>query len=487
MHTIAHEHHRAHPEGTSAECVETWLGALVPRVVFPGGWAAAARQAGAEPLWTGRARAYDASTLRKAAVQLDAEGGTARVARAVWRQVEHAVAAMDEPVIAHTDVFDQPFYTKRVAHAAPIGRLGNRLLAATYFGLTTVAIPRGPTLLAHLSWHKPGAPLRDALEDLFADAPRLAWWQEHVRLQILDRGANGDPVLRWLWAWEIPYLTIGRKRADLWRFRTPTERTDHDLPLVVHPDGRLAGTRDDGPWEIIVPADPDDPDATRGIRFRSAVPLDGAELRGLNALYKSRWPSMENELKALQAVGFGRNRTRAVELTTSRGTDGDLARLRDREATLLATLEAAAQEPASGTNFTQVVRVAKKVEAVRARQTVTLDAAELKYARPEGGAEWLGKWLHLLVHNALTLALYRSANADVRTMTPAHVFELLLGRPALTCIEPGQLTMTVDADDNAADRRHQEALVEVFNQLGLRGRRGTITIRLHERAIRKES
>ena len=458
----------------------------MPRVVFPGGWAAAARQAGAEPLRTGRSRVYDESTLRKAAAQLDAEGGTARVAQAVWRQVEQAVAAVDEEVIAHTDVFDQPFYTKRIAHAAPIGRLGNRLLAATYFGVTTVAIPRGPTLLAHLSWHKPGAPLRDALEDLFANDARLAWWQAHVRLQIVDRGANGDPVLRWLWAWEIPYLTIGRKTADLWRFRAPTTRTAHDLPIVMRPDARLDGTHDDGPWEIVVPADPEDPEATRGIRFRSAVEFDEEELRELNVRYKSRWPSMENVLKALQAQGFGRNRTRRVELTISRGTDGELARLQDRETTLRAALKDAAQEPVSGANFKQVVGIAKKVQAMQERQQATLDAAELKYARPEGGAEWLGKWLHLLVHNALTLALYRSPDAEVRVMTSARAFELLLGRPALTCVEPGRLTLTVDADANVADRRHQESLVEVFNQLGLRGPRGLVTIRLRERAATKE-
>ena len=47
----------------------------------------------------------------------------------------------------------QPDYTKKYAHAAPIARLGNRLLAAAYFGLTTAAIPSGPTLFLHLSWH----------------------------------------------------------------------------------------------------------------------------------------------------------------------------------------------------------------------------------------------------------------------------------------------------------------------------------------------
>ena len=33
---------------------------------------------------------------------------------------------------------------------------------------------------------------------------------------------------------------------------------------------------------------------------------------------------MENEIKAAQALGFGRNRTRCLDLTTSRGTDGEL-------------------------------------------------------------------------------------------------------------------------------------------------------------------
>jgi hypothetical protein len=132
---------------------------------------------------------------------------------------------VDDEVIAHTDMLDQPYVTKKLAHAAPIGRLGNRLLGCAYFGLTTVALPGGPTLFAHLSWHKPAAPLRDALEDLFGDEARLGWWHEHLRLHIVDRGANGDPVLRWLWSWEVPYLTIGHQGAELWRFLAPTLRS----------------------------------------------------------------------------------------------------------------------------------------------------------------------------------------------------------------------------------------------------------------------
>ena len=106
-----------------------WLGALIPRVIFPGSLRAAARQAGAEPLWTGRRRAYAESTLRQAADRLDAEGAWGHVAHAVGKQVRGAVAKLDEAVIAYTDMFDQPYYTKKLAHAAPIGRLGNRLLA----------------------------------------------------------------------------------------------------------------------------------------------------------------------------------------------------------------------------------------------------------------------------------------------------------------------------------------------------------------------
>lgn len=148
---VARAHHRDNPKGPSVERIVDWMGALIPRVMFPGSLAAAARLAGAEPLWTGRSRAYAESTLRLAAGRLDAEGASTHVARAVWRQVTGAVAMADEEVIAHTDMFDQPYYTKKFAHAAPIGRLGNRILACAYFGLTTISIPGGPTLFVHLS------------------------------------------------------------------------------------------------------------------------------------------------------------------------------------------------------------------------------------------------------------------------------------------------------------------------------------------------
>ena len=462
-----------------------WLGALVPRVMYPGSLAAAARRAAAEPLWTGRPRPYDESTVRQAALRLDAEGASALVADAVWKQVTDAVARADEEVIAYTDMFDQPYYTKKFAHAAPIGRLGNRLLACAYFGLTTIKIPAGPTLIAHLSWHKPAAPLRDALEDLFEDDDRMAWWHRHVRLHIVDRGANGDPVLRWLWSWEVPYLTIGRKSADLWRFRAPTLRTEHGLPITVRPDRRLDGDAEDGPWEVTVPADAEDANEQRGIPFRSAVRFDTTELLDLNALYKSRWPSMENELKSLQALGFGRNRSRMLELTTSRGVDGELARLREREASEVAEVAALGAAVTDGRSYARLISAAVKVKKTRTRQERVTREAVAKHARVEGGAERLGKWLHLLVHNALSLTLASSSDEEVRAMTPTTVFELLLGHSALTCIAGGQMTMWVDALASAADCRRQLALVEALNQREPRCRGARVVIRVRETPLAK--
>lgn len=487
MREVAAAHHRARLDGASVDRIVGWLGALIPRVMSPSSLTAAARHAGAEPLWTGRPRAYAESTLRQAADRLDAEGAWARVAHAVRAQVEGAVAKVDGEVIAHTDMLDQPYFTKKLAHAAPIGRLGNRLLGCAYFGLTTVALPGGPTLFAHLSWHKPAAPLRDALEDLFDDEARLGWWHEHVRLHIVDRGANGDPVLRWLWSWEVPYLTIGHRGAELWRFHAPTLRNAHALPIVVRPDRRLGGDAADGPWEVIVPAQPDDPDATRGIRFRSAVAFTEAELLSLNALYKSRWPSMENELKALQSQGFGRNRTRRLELVVSRGTDGEVTRLREREARWRGKVRELEAEPLSGKAVGRLIAAAGKVEQARAKQAAVVAAAPLKHARVEGGAERLGKWLHLLVHNAMALALATSPDEEVRVMAPTTVGELLLGQSALTVVETERLTMWVDALDAAEDRRRQAALVEVFNNLGLRCRGSAVLIHLHQRPAERTS
>lgn len=44
-----------------------------------------------------------------------------------------------------------------------------------------------------------------------------------------------------------------------------------------------------------------------------------------------------------------------------------------------------------------------KVEQPRAKQAVVVEDAPLKHAQVEGGADRLGKWLHLLVHKATAL------------------------------------------------------------------------------------
>jgi hypothetical protein len=484
---VARSHHDVHPEGASAERIVGWLGAFIPRVMSPESLDSAARHAGAEPLWTGRQRAYSESALRQAAARLDTEGAWVHVARAVWTQVDDVVTKVDDEVIAYTDMFDQPYYTKKLAHAAPIGRLGNRLLACAYFGLTTITLPQGPTLFVHLSWHKPAAPLRDGLEELFEDEARMAWWHEHVRLHIVDRGANGDPVLSWMWAWGVPYLTVGRKGAELWRFRTPTLRNKHALPFVVRPDTRLGGDAEDGPWEMIVPAHPNNPNATRGIRFRSAVAFSNVELLTLNALYKSRWPCMENKIKALQSQGFGRNRTRRLELMVSRGTDGKLAKSRERVQRLTAQSVQLQALSASRKNLSRLAATKKSLQKEKTKQATIENNATLKHARVVGGAERLGKWLHLLVHNAVALALVTSPVEEVHGMDPATVSALLLRRSATTRIEAGRLTMWVDALNDVNDRRRQVALVEVFNKLGLRCRGCTVVIHLNESAVRKAS
>jgi len=125
---------------------------------------------------------------------------------------------------------------------------------------------------------------------------------------------------------------------------------------------------------------------------------------------------MENELKALQSQGFGRNRTRRLELVVSRGTDGEVARLREREARWCGKVRELEAEPPSGKAVGRLISAAGKVAQARAKQVAVVEAAPLKHARVEGGAERLGKWLHLLVHNAMALALATSPDEEVRVM-----------------------------------------------------------------------
>lgn len=473
-----------HRNDDAREALADKLGAMIPRALHDGSWADAARFAGGEGYVTGRARAYDESTLRQAALRADREGLSQHVQAAVWLQVRRACAG-GGAVVAHTDVFDQPYYTKKPAHAGPIGRLGNRLLAATYFGLTTVQLPTGSVLWAHLSWHKPASPLRDALEDLFADPARLRWWRLHVRLHVWDRGGNGDPLLAWAGGLGVLYLTLGRESAELWRFHAPTARTDTGLALSLRSDRRLRGSRARGPWEAIVPAKASDATCTRGLRFRVAAPLTEGDLRGLTDTYKTRWPAMENHLKAAQARGFGRNRTRSLALVVSRGIDGQRTRLQARESHLLATLEAQNEGSGSPATFAAMQKTSGQVLRVQSRRVALEKAAPRKGARPAGGAERLYKWLLLATHNALTLLQQQDASRELREMDLPRLYSLLLGRSATVRVHANELAVYIDPVLAAADRRAQEALLALFNHAKLRCRGRSIVLRLAEDLVEK--
>jgi len=180
-------------------------------------------------------------------------------------QVEGALAGVDVEVIAHTDVFDQPYFTRNLAHAALIGRLGNRLLGCAYFGLTTVPCRAADAPRPPLPGTSP--PLNDAVEELFDDEVHLRWW---------------------------PCLTIVHRGAGLWRSHAPTLcNATRALPIAVRHDRRGGGgDAADGPWKVVVPALPDDANAVRGIRFRSAAACTGAACTGADL-------SSLDELKAL--------------------------------------------------------------------------------------------------------------------------------------------------------------------------------------------
>ncbi len=156
------------PDQIGTPDIRFWIRANTPRAERPSDSLIRAtllaaklpRRAGAEPLVTGRARPYDPSTLRRDLKEMVTAGAVAVVERAVEEQVEREVGAAKHAALAHTDMFDQPYYTKAPAHAGPIGALNNKLLAAVYVGMTTVRPKGGPVLVYHLSWHKPAAPSR---------------------------------------------------------------------------------------------------------------------------------------------------------------------------------------------------------------------------------------------------------------------------------------------------------------------------------------
>ncbi|WP_156040577.1 hypothetical protein [Chondromyces apiculatus] len=465
--------------------IEEHLGALVGRLMNSGGWVGGERRAGAEPIWTGRARPYDESTLRKHARYLARSGGAALVARAVEAQVHQAAVACGGKVIAYTDMFGQVYWTKKPAYAAPIGSRGNRLLAATYFGLTVVRPRGGPALAYHVSWHKPASPLQDALEVLYADKPRAGWLRSQSRHHIWARGGSGVATLRWAAARAIPSLTVSRGSTHWTRYRrAPKVHTRSRLPVFVRRDRKVARGKphhgkamqskvgEEGPEEVIFPAHPDKGrGSTKALRYRTGRPLTKAALRKLDRLYKTRWPSNENALKALVAVGFDRNLDRGLVTTTSRGIDGARTRLQAREQALSDEIEAFVPTTLPQT-MQAIRRFARKKRGCDEQQARRLKAPQDKGARMPTGAEGLCKNLMLLMHNAIALLLLRSRLHQVRTMSLGRLHELLLGRSFLACLEERQTTLWIEPVPCASERLLQQELVRLLNEasLSLKGR-----------------
>jgi hypothetical protein len=474
---------------SDAARIEMHLGALVGRLMPTGGWMTGERGSGAEPIGTGRGRPYDESTLRKHARELAQSGGTDIVARVVEAQVERAVAASGEKAVAYTDIFDQVYWTKKPAHAGPIANRGNRLLAATYFGLSFVKPAHGPLLAYHVSWHKPASPLQDALEALHAEPRRAVWLTATIRHHIWDRGGSGGPTLRWALARRIPYLTVTKGSTRLTRYRrAPRVYTRRRLPVFVRRDAgvlrgmrrRTVAERRVTPEEVIFPAHPDKGrTSTKALRYRTGAPLYNDELRDLDNVYKTRWPCNENPIKALVAVGFDRNLDRGMTLTTSRGTDGRQARLEQREQALCD--EVAACRPTTPARITKALaRFGRKKHACEQERAAIDALPQDKGARMPTGAEGLTKNLMLLMYNTLAILLMRSPIEQVRAMTAHRVYELLLGRTMLACLEAQRTTLWIDPVPNTAERPLQEELVRLLNDQALTLRGRPLHLRLHD-------
>lgn len=459
------------------------LEALAGRLMQSGGWVGGARCADAEPLWTGRGRPYDESTLRKDARELAQHGGTEILARAVERSVEQAVERSGAKAVVYTDMFDQVYWTKEPAHAAPIGNRGNRLLGATYFGMTFVQPKNGPALAYHVSWHKPASPLQDGLEALYAAPRRAQWLTAESRLHIWDRGGSGRPTLLWALDRGIPYLTVSKKSAHWTRFRRrPQVHTPRRVPVFSRRDAAVAKGSPKGslPEEVIFPAHPRKGRASsRALRYRTGAPLAKAELRQLDRVYKTRWPSNENAIKALVAVGFDRNLDRGLTPTTSRGTDGRLARVQVREQALHDKIDAF--HPTTVPLAIREARPLFRQQRALAKERAAIAAIPMdKGARMATGAELFCKNLVLLMYNVLALLLMDSPLEEARAITPWRVQELLLARAFLACMDKQGTTLWIEPLPTPSERVLQEELVRLVNERALSSRGRALHLRIRD-------
>lgn len=453
-----------------AKRLQEHLGVLVGRLMFPGGLTAASRAAGAEPLFTGRARPYDESTLRKSAHAMERAGGVDFMNRRIQTQVEEAVEESGHPACAHTDMYDQPFYTKKPAYAGPIGGLGNRLLAGTWFGLTFVRVHGGPVLGYHISWHKPASPLVDALQELHQAPERHSWLTAHLRLHTWDRGGNGVKVLQWGVNQGIPYLTMGKKWVYVSSQQRPKLYTAEQVPIFIKRDVRLAkGEEHEGtsprPMVIVFPAHPEEGNACkRALCYPTNAVLTEEEQKTLDEVYKRRWPEMENQIKARVAVGFRINRDRKLTPTTSRGMDGELQRVKEAIVSKETKVNELREKPPSPKIAKQIKKGEERIQTLRARQAKVEAQPITKGARMRGGTELFCKNLLLWMLNTLALLLARSPLPSVAVMTPAMVRALLLGRPAVACIDKNGITLWIEEVTDAAQRPAQRELVRLFTE-----------------------
>jgi hypothetical protein len=233
------------------------------------------------------------------------------------------------------------------------------------------------------------------------------------------------------------------------------------------------------PEEVIFPAHPrKGRSSSRALRYRTGAPLANAELRELDRVYKTRWPSNENAIKALVAVGFDRNLDRGLTLTTSRGTDGRLARLEGRQQELHDKVEAFRP-----TTVTQAIREARPL--VRRTRALEKERAEIaaipmdRGARMATGGELFCKNLTLLMYNVLALLLMRSPLEEVRAMTPWRVQELVMSRAFLASIGKQSTTLWIDPVPSPSEGILQQELVRLLNEQSpsLRGRALHLRIR----------
>ena len=82
--------------------------------------------------------------------------------------------------------------------------------------------------------------------------------------------------------------------------------------------------------------------------------------------------------------------------------------------------------------------------------------------------------------NALAILLGRSRIPAVRTMTPARLNQLLLGRSTVAAIGAAEITLYQEPIHEYRDREHQRELVRVFDEAALTLTGRTLRLRLRK-------